>query len=381
MVEYRDKKRYLWILSVFLPLVPLLWIYIYTLTGYTWLFTVPLFIAYVMIPVFDWWFGEDTDNPPEAIVPQLEDDRYYRYLTWITVPLHLVVLVVMAWFVASYELSTGSVLLLALITGMYSGLGVNTAHELGHKKTVLEKTLAKIALSVPAYGHFCIEHNRGHHIYVAQPMDPASARMGESIYKFAVREIPGTFRGAWSSEKDRLARLSKKTWSSSNGILQSYAISVILQGSLIVAFGWIMVPFLLIHNLWAWFQLTSANYVEHYGLLREKDANGRYQRCLPHHSWNANYIVSNIVLFHLERHSDHHAYPARRYQSLRNFDDIPQLPNGYFGMYLLAYVPWLWFKVMDKRLLTLPHIKGDLSKINIDPSKNALIHARYAAGA
>ena len=381
MVEYRDKKRYLWILSVFLPLVPLLWIYIYTLTGYTWLFAVPLFIAYVMIPVFDWWFGEDTDNPPEAIVPQLEDDRYYRYLTWITVPLHLVVLVVMAWFVASYELSTGSVLLLALITGMYSGLGVNTAHELGHKKTVLEKTLAKIALSVPAYGHFCIEHNRGHHIYVAQPMDPASARMGESIYKFAVREIPGTFRGAWSSEKDRLARLSKKTWSSSNGILQSYAISVILQGSLIVAFGWIMVPFLLIHNLWAWFQLTSANYVEHYGLLREKDANGRYQRCLPHHSWNANYIVSNIVLFHLERHSDHHAYPARRYQSLRNFDDIPQLPNGYFGMYLLAYVPWLWFKVMDKRLLTLPHIKGDLSKINIDPSKNALIHARYAAGA
>lgn len=381
MVEYRDKKRYLWILSVFLPLVPLLWIYIYTLTGYTWLFAVPLFIAYVMIPVFDWWFGEDTDNPPEAIVPQLEDDRYYRYLTWITVPLHLVVLVVMAWFVASYELSTGSVLLLALITGMYSGLGVNTAHELGHKKTVLEKTLAKIALSVPAYGHFCIEHNRGHHMYVAQPMDPASARMGESIYKFAVREIPGTFRGAWSSEKDRLARLSKKTWSPSNGILQSYAISVILQGSLIVAFGWIMVPFLLIHNLWAWFQLTSANYVEHYGLLREKDANGRYQRCLPHHSWNANYIVSNIVLFHLERHSDHHAYPARRYQSLRNFDDIPQLPNGYFGMYLLAYVPWLWFKVMDKRLLTLPHIKGDLSKINIDPSKNALIHARYAAGA
>lgn len=210
MVEYRDKKRYLWILSVFLPLVPLLWIYIYTLTGYTWLFAVPLFIAYVMIPVFDWWFGEDTDNPPEAIVPQLEDDRYYRYLTWITVPLHLVVLVVMAWFVASYELSTGSVLLLALITGMYSGLGVNTAHELGHKKTVLEKTLAKIALSVPAYGHFCIEHNRGHHMYVAQPMDPASARMGESIYKFAVREIPGTFRGAWSSEKDRLARLSKK---------------------------------------------------------------------------------------------------------------------------------------------------------------------------
>jgi len=138
-----------------------------------------------------------------------------------------------------------------------------------------------------------------------------------------------------------------------------------------------MVPFLLMHNFWAWSQLTLANYIEHYGLLRAKKENGKYERCAPRHSWNANYIVTNLVLFHLERHSDHHAYPARRYQSLRNFDDIPELPNGYFGMYLLAYIPWLWFKVMDKRVLALPHIQGDLSKVNICPSKVDIIMSKY----
>ena len=138
-----------------------------------------------------------------------------------------------------------------------------------------------------------------------------------------------------------------------------------------------MLPFLVIHNIWAWFQLTSANYVEHYGLLRQKNHNGRYERCQPHHSWNANYIVSNLTMFQVERHSDHHANPSRRYQSLRNFPDLPELPNGYYGMYVLAYVPWLWFRVMDRRLLELPHIQSDLSKVNIDPRKRETIRARY----
>jgi alkane 1-monooxygenase len=138
-----------------------------------------------------------------------------------------------------------------------------------------------------------------------------------------------------------------------------------------------MIPFLLLHNAMAYWQLTSANYIEHYGLLRSKDANGKYERCAPRHSWNCNYLLSNLVLFHLERHSDHHANPLRRYQSLRHFDDVPTLPNGYFGMYMLAYFPPLWFKVMDKRLLALPHVQGDLDKLNIDPDARSKIFLRY----
>ncbi len=150
---------------------------------------------------------------------------------------------------------------------------------------------------------------------------------------------------------------------------------------LLVLFGWKVIPFLLIHNLFAYWQLTSANYVEHYGLLRNRDANGRYERCQPHHSWNSNHIFSNLVLFHLERHSDHHAHPTRRYQSLRHFDDVPSLPNGYFGMYLLAYFPPLWFRVMDERLLQLPHIQGDLDKVNIDPDALPSIRRKWQPSA
>jgi len=342
------------------------------------MFAVPLVIAYVVIPVLDWVLGSDTNNPPEEIVPQLEEDRYYRVLTWLTVPMHFAVLIAVAWFVSRHELGGWSVLVLAFTAGIYSGLGINTAHELGHKKTRFERLLAKFALAVPAYGHFCIEHNRGHHRYVATFEDPASARMGESIYKFALREIPGAMRRGWSTEAQRLAARGSGAWSLHNGILQSYAISVLLQGGLVAVFGWIMVPFLAIHNFWAWYQLTSANYIEHYGLLRERTDDGRHERCLPHHSWNANFVFSNVVLFHLERHSDHHAFPARRYQSLRNFDDIPELPNGYFGTYLIAYLPWLWYKVMDQRLLALPHIRGDLGKVNIDPAKREAIYAKHA---
>jgi alkane 1-monooxygenase len=379
-IEYRDRKRYLWILSVFLPLMPLAGVFLYFQTNTQWLLAIPLLINYIIIPLLDWILGSDVNNPPEEIVPQLEEDRYYRWLTWIVLPLHYLTLIVIAWFVSSQNISGWSVLIMAITAGAYSGLAINTAHELGHKKTALEKWLAKVALAIPAYGHFCVEHNRGHHRFVATPGDPASARMGESIYKFAMREIPGTFRRGWMLESDRLKRQGRSSWSPSNDILQSYVLSVILQGGLILAFGWIMLPFLAIHNVWAWYQLTSANYVEHYGLLRQKDVNGNYERCKPHHSWNANYTFSNIVLFHLERHSDHHANSSRRYQSLRNFDDIPELPNGYFGTYLIAYWPWLWYRVMDKRLLALPHIQGDLTRVNIEPGKTAALHAKYGTG-
>jgi len=376
-ISYTDKKRYLWLASLAMPLFPLMGIILFYQTGSQWALGLPLAFTYLVIPFLDYALGSDSNNPPEEIVPLLEEDRYYRILTYLTVPMHFIVLIGIAWFVGTADLTIWSMLALAITAGSYSGLGINTAHEMGHKKPALERFLAKIVLAVPAYGHFCIEHNRGHHTHVATPDDPASSRMGESIYKFILREIPGAFKRGWVVEKERLARQGKSVWSLNNDVLQSYALSAVLQGGLIFAFGWIMLPFLAVHNFWAWFQLTSANYIEHYGLLREKRDNGRYERCQPHHSWNANYIFSNILLFHLERHSDHHANPTRRYQSLRNFDDIPELPNGYYGMYLLAYFPALWYKVMDKRVLALPHIQGDLSKVNIDPQARASIEARY----
>lgn len=376
-VEYRDRKRWWWLLSVAYPLLPFAGMALHASTGAQIALGLPLLVSYGLMPLLDYFIGEDENNPPEAVVAQLEQDRYYRWLTWITVPLHFVALIGCAWWVGTQDLSWWAVLLMAYIAGTDSGLGINTGHELGHKYTRTEQWLARLVLAVPAYGHFTVEHGRGHHRWVSTPEDHASARMGENIYRFALRELPGGIRRAWALETERLRQAGRRPWSVHNTLLQSYAITAALQLGLVVAFGWIMLPFLVIHNVVAWWQLTSANYVEHYGLLRQRLPGGAYEAPQPHHSWNTNHLVTNLALFHLQRHSDHHAHPSRRYQSLRHFPDLPQLPSGYLGMFPLAYIPPLWFRIMDPRLLALPHVQGDLGKVNIDPARREEIVARY----
>lgn len=361
-ISYVDRKRYLWLLSMLFPLVPLISMGLMTLSGMEWMLWTPLILLYALIPLLDYLFPNDSSNPPEQVVTQLEADAYYRILNHLTVPLHFLMLVAGAWFVANHELGWSGLLAIGLTVGVISGFGINTGHELGHKQNRLDKLAARLVLAVPFYGHFTLEHNAGHHAEVATPEDSASARFGESIYRFALREVPGGLRRALRLERARLQRRGHGFWTWRNEILQSYAISILLYASLVAVFGAIVIPFLLIQTAYAWWQLTSANYIEHYGLLRRKLPNGRYERCLPQHSWNANHIASNLVLFHLERHSDHHAYAARRYQSLRHYDDVPQLPSGYFGMFLLSYVPFLWRKVMDPKVLAL--VDGDLEHVN-----------------
>jgi alkane 1-monooxygenase len=134
-------------------------------------------------------------------------------------------------------------------------------------------------------------------------------------------------------------------------------------------------PFLLVQAFYGASLLEVVNYIEHYGLLRQKDSTGRYERCAPRHSWNSNHLVTNLFLYQLQRHSDHHANPTRRFQALRHFEDSPQLPSGYAGMLVLAYIPPLWFWVMDKRVKA--HLNGDLSKANLYPAKREKL-LRYA---
>jgi len=369
LIQFRDKKRWLWFSAIIWSLLPMVTMSAFLLSDNLWILVLPLELAFIMVPILDYLFGTDTTNPPEEIVPQLDADPYYHRLLVAAIPVHFIVVIAGAWLAATQNLPVGFFIGFAIMLGMYSGMSINTAHEIGHKNTKLDRLLSRIVLAVSGYGHFCIEHNLGHHRDVSTPEDPASSRMGESIYRFMLREIPGAAKRGWSAEAKRLEKRGKSFWSIENHILQSYGITLVFQGGLIALFGWLLLPFFVIHNLMAWFQLTSANYIEHYGLLREKMTNGRYERCQPHHSWNANHILSNLMLFQLERHSDHHANPSRGYQSLRSFEELPELPSGYFGMYALAYIPALWFKVMDKRLMAIPHIDGDLNKVNIDPKR------------
>ncbi|SIR96301.1 alkane 1-monooxygenase [Aquipseudomonas alcaligenes] len=375
-LPYRDRKRPLWLLSLFVPTFGLIGPALYLLVSPSelWLWLSPLFF-YFGIPLLDALIGEDPSNPPESEVPALEADPYYRWITYLLVPVLWASFIAICVFVASQPLSATGLLAMIINTGGGLGFAINLGHEMGHKKSTLERWLAKLALVPACYGHFYIEHNRGHHRDVATPVDPASSRMGESIYRFVLREMPGGFRRAWQLEQERLARCGKSPWSLYNEVLQPALISLALYGALVAALGWQILPFLLLSAFWGAFQLTSANYLEHYGLLRRKLENGRYEVCQPHHSWNSNHLFSNWALFHLQRHSDHHAHPTRRYQSLRNFPDLPRLPSGYFGMFLLAYVPPLWFRLMNPRLIEA--VQGDAARINFQPGLRERLMRRY----
>ncbi len=375
-LRYRDRKKALWLLSVFFPLLAVIGPVAY-LMGHAhplWFFVGPM-TAYLGVPLLDAMFPVDKSNPPEAAVPRLEADRYYRWITYAVVPMLWGSTLFNVVFLATHELPWYLWLVTALFTGSMQGASLNLSHELGHKKDWLGRKIALFNSALCAYGHFSIEHNRGHHRHVSTPEDPASSKMGESIYRFVFREMPGAYFRAWDLESERLERKGQSVWSLDNEIVQAGLLTLALYGGLIAWLGAPVVPVLLIIALWGAFQLTSANYIEHYGLLRQKLPNGRYEPCRPHHSWNSNHLASNLVVFQLQRHSDHHANPTRSYQSLRDFPDLPTLPSGYFGMFLIAYVPPLWYAVMDPLLIKATD--GDVNRINFLPSQRARLMRRH----
>lgn len=379
-VTYTDGKRHLYLWSLFLPAVPALTVALYFAAGKNALITlIPFLFIFAVIPLVDAILGEDTHNPPEEVVPEMSEDPYYRILVLASVPLYWISFLSVAVLIGTQDLPWWSVVFLTFGAGMVSGGGLTTGHELGHKHSPLDRFAAKLVTAVTGYAHFCIEHNRGHHVWVSTPEDPASSRLGESIYEFSRRELPGAFRRGWEQEALRLSKRGKSPWSTENEILQGYAITLGVAAVLIAAFGWIMVPFLIAHHLVGWYGLTQANYIEHYGLLRQKRDNGRYEPVQPRHSWNTNHIFSNLITFHLQRHSDHHANPQRPYQALRDFADLPRLPSGYPGMYLLASIPPLWFRVMNPKVMAWAG--GDITKVNIAPRARASLTAKYALAA
>ena len=361
--SWTDHRRYWWLISVFMPMLPLVGIALWLGGGGEgWLWLTPA-VLYGVVPLADLLLGADENNPPEARVPELEADRWYRWLTWLAVPAVCLTVVVAAWVAVEGGLGWVGWLGLAFSAGWSSAAGINAGHELGHKKDPVEIWLGRAALAPSCYGHFIVEHVRGHHRDVATPEDPASARLGESYYRFMTREIPGAFRRAWQLERERLAAQGHGPWHPGNHNLQAWALSVVFWGVLLAWLGPALLPFLLLQALLAYSLLSAANYVEHYGLKRRRLPDGRYERCAPRHSWNSNHVISNLLLYQLQRHSDHHTWPARRYQSLRHFDEAPQLPTGYYGMFLLAMVPPLWRRVMDSKVRA--HAGGDPSRLNL----------------
>jgi alkane 1-monooxygenase len=377
-VAWNDPKRYLWLLGLVVPTIPFLAWGLVEASGLGVFWWFGPVVVFMIIPFLDQAIGKDSSNPPDSAIKYLEQDRYYRWCTYAFLPLQFASLAFACAQWSSGGLSLLESLGLAMTVAMVGGIAINTAHELGHKTKRYEKWLAKVALAQTGYGHFFIEHNRGHHVRVATPEDPASSRLGESFWEFLPRTVAGSLRSALHLERIRLDRMGKPFWTIHNDVLNAWAMTVMLFGALVAGFGVQVLPWLVLQAVVGASLLEVVNYLEHYGLLRQRADDGRYERCRPEHSWNSDNIASNVFLYHLQRHSDHHANPTRRYQALRHFEELPELPSGYATMIVLAYLPPLWRRVMDPRVLA--HYGGDVTRANILPRKRERILARYGAG-
>ena len=339
-----DPRLALWPIGLILPLL------LVSVSPLLAAFT-PLIIYFLIVPVIDHLVGLDTRNLDAETQRILGNVKIYRRLLFASIPLYAVGMAGVLWVVRHGGLPLWSLPLFLFGAGVTLGSVILVGHELGHGVGAKwDRRLGLIALALVGYGHFTIEHNRGHHRTVATPEDPASAPKGMGLYRFAQRELWGVFQGALEQQHAQLKRQGVPWWSLRNDLLVSWLLTLTWFGALTLWLGLIIVPALLLLCFFAWFALTMANYVEHYGLRRAKLENGKYEPCQVHHSWNSSYAFTNLLSLHLQRHSDHHVNAAKPYQNLEHVADAPQLPSGYPGCFALALLPPLWFRVMNPRL-------------------------------
>jgi len=310
-----------------------------------------LLVIFGVLPLLDRVLGNDTDNRDAAQARAAASQRVFRVLTLLTLPAWVAVLVFSAsQFVELPFDATGRVGWI-LSTGILGGiLAINPAHELIHKSSRIERTIGGLLLTCVGYHGFKIEHLRGHHVHVATPQDASTARVGESVYRFVPRALALNTRNAWRLEAARLHAARQRVASVHNEMLRWSGLWLALLAAFTAWLGAAGAMFFVLQGLAAAASLEVINYVEHYGLRRREVAPGRYERTTHLHSWNASQRLSNWLLFNLQRHSDHHAHAALRYQVLRHHGDSPQLPAGYATMFVLALVPPLWRRVMDPRV-------------------------------
>ncbi len=311
--------------------------------GFVWL---PMFYAFAIVPLLEVFFKPNHQNLSPGEEQSVKQNKWFDYIIYSMVPLQYGLLFWLLYEAKDFEWTVewlGMTLSMGLLCG---SIGINVGHELGHRRKGFEKRLGQMLLLSSLYLHFNIEHNKGHHVRVATPEDPATARRGEWLYVFWFRSMIYGYINAWNLE---FKRLKGKWFSWKNQMIQFTAVSLLFL-LVIAAFNTNALVAFILAAFFGMILLETINYIEHYGLMRSKMTNGHYEPVRPKHSWNSDHIVGRLLLFELSRHSDHHHLPARKYQVLRYRDEAPQLPTGYPGMMLLSVFPPLFFAIMHKHL-------------------------------
>ena len=336
--------------------IPFIVIISINLGGYY--FFLPTILVFIGLPILDYLVGTDSSNIDKEFVNQYLHNHYFKFITFAWVLVQTGVFIYICYFITVNQLSKFEWIGITLSTMIINGgIGITVAHELGHKKNNLERILGKFLLVQVCYGHFYIEHNRGHHVYVSTPSDPSSAKKNQSLYAFLPQAIFGGIKSAWHLECQRLAIKKQAVFSIHNEAIRLWIWSLLLLITItgvssiyIGYFNYSILLYIITSSLLSILILEGVNYIEHYGIERKLLPDGKYEKVNPTHSWNTNHIISNFLLFQLQRHSDHHMTASKPYQLLNQYEDSPQLPNGYPGMILLALIPSLWFKLMNSKL-------------------------------
>ncbi|GIV33355.1 MAG: alkane 1-monooxygenase 1 [Chitinophagales bacterium] len=323
---------------------------IISLTGRgIWTYALPVY-AFVIIPVLELLLPATGRNLTEEEEKKALNNPWYDYVLYAMVPLLYGFLLFGVFSLCEPGLSAGEIAgrVFSLGVAMVS-IGINIGHELGHRQKALERFLAKMLLLPSLQLHFIIEHNRGHHKRVATGEDPATARYGEWLYSFWFRSWIGGYISAWKLEAERLRRKGLPAFSLRNEMIWFELIQAAWVIGLGLVAGWMIALYFVFAALIAKLLLETINYIEHYGLSRKKTQHG-YERVLPVHSWNSNHWIGRVMLFELTRHSDHHYKASRKYQVLRHYEDVPQMPAGYPAMIVLALIPPLWMYIMHRQI-------------------------------
>ena len=310
-----------------------------------------LLVVYGAVPFVDHWVGEDDRNPTDDDVPALDANRYYRILTFLVVPAQVFNLLFCGYHFVEGTGGIWAQLGWLASAGTVSGATtITTGHELIHKATKSERWTGGLLMASVGYATFVPEHLYGHHRHVATPEDGSTAYLNEGAYHFIGRSLRTNFRRGFEIAAFRAKKQGHGAWSWGNEMVPLTLATLAMAAVSLLIGGWMGLLFFVGQGFLAICLLEVINYIEHYGLMRAKLPNGRYERVAPRHSWNANHVFTNNLLFQLQRHSDHHANGSRRYQTLRHFEEAPQLPFGYATAVVVALVPPLWKAVMNPRV-------------------------------
>ena len=305
------------------------------------------YITFIIIPVLELVNRGSSKNLSSEEESVKNDNRFFDWLLYLNVPLIIGLLIYFFYVVSTVSLTTFELAGIFLSTGIMLGYGINVAHELGHRRNPIERSLSMLLLIPSHYMHFIIEHNLGHHKNVSTDVDPSSARLNENIFSFYFRSVVTGYLHAWTIENRRLKSQNKNPIHVANQMIWFAIIQITYLVLVYAIFGQIALIGAVIAGIVGFLLLESVNYIEHYGLRRNQLANGKYEPVQPYHSWNSNHELGRIFLYELTRHSDHHYKSTRKYQVLRHFDESPQLPYGYPASILIAMLPPLWFHMMN----------------------------------